>query len=379
MNRCDQPPSPRPTISIFHCGLVRPGSEICALRSSGRHSFWIGLPLTFAFLVMTVATNEVATELHGAETITVEHFSMLQIRFGISIEIQVYADSKENAQAAIDNAFEEAKRIDTIFSDYDPDSEARLLVDLPPDQWHDASAELVFLSRESRKICEMTNGAFDVTVGPLTHLWRKTMRFKTAPNAERLSQAVQRVGNAQWDVREGAIRMKRDGMRLDFGGIAKGYALDRMAETLRDSGISSFLIDAGGDILCGDAPPDREAWRIEIEAPKLKPRQNSPKVQAHPTEPMVLMLANRAVATSGASYQSVVLNGKRYSHIVDPRTGYGVPFLANVTVEAGTGMLADALASAVSVMGDDAVHDLKRQFPGTEITIIQPPQQSSER
>lgn len=295
-----------------------------------------------------------------------DRFSLLQIRFGVPVEIQLEADDEPAASKAMLAAFAEAKRLDGIFSDYDPDSEARRLADAEPNRWYAASPELVEVSRSARTLASLTDGAFDISVGPLTHLWRKTMRFKRAPDATRVADAIARVGNDRWDVRDGEICFRQAGMRLDYGGIAKGYALDRMASVLREHGIDSYLIDAGGDLICGQPPTGRDGWRIEIERPS--DRMNA--TAAPRRKPLVLTLANRAVATSGATYQSVTLDGVRYSHIVDPRTGYGVRFLANVTVEADRGWLADALASAVSVCGRDIIPVIQKHYPGAKVTIL---------
>lgn len=305
------------------------------------------------------------------ENDSIERFSMLQIRFGIPIEINCYAESPEKAKTAFIAAFAEAKRLDGIFSDYDPDSEARQLAALPAGQWHTASSDLLRVCQAARRVTKESSGAFDISVGPLTHLWRKTMRFKRRPDADVLASTLTNVGNDRWAINDDAIYFHESGMRLDFGGIAKGYALDQMALVLSHHHINQYLIDAGGDLICGDPPPEREFWRIEIERPRSTPREDAAESAAK-DKPMVLRLANRAVATSGASYQSVTLDGKRYSHIVDPRTGYGVPFLANVTVEAKSGLVADALASAISVLGEERAQTLLSIEDDIRFTITQP-------
>lgn len=338
-------------------------------------SFWVGgTKAATAQANLQGAHHDQPSAHDDGENAKLQRASVLQIRFGIPIEIQAYAASQDQARQAINAAFDEAKRLDAIFSDYDPDSEARKLAAAEVDVWHPASEELVEVSREARRISAATNGAFDVTVGPLTHLWRKTMRFKKHPDADALQAALKTVGNTKWDVRDEAVQFRIAGMRLDYGGIAKGYALDRMGNVLKQHGVDRFLIDAGGDILCGAAPPGRDAWRIEIEAPRDRNQSDAPKAGS-----TTLNLSNRAVATSGASYQSVVLDGKRYSHILDPRTGYGVPFLANVTVEAPTGMLADALASAVSVMGANSVRQIQETFPGVNVSVTDASSEAGSR
>jgi thiamine biosynthesis lipoprotein len=166
-------------------------------------------------------------------------------------------------------------------------------------------------------------------------------------------------------------------MRLDLGGIAKGYAADQALAVLRDRGIPRALVDAGGDLAIGDPPPDARGWRIAVATPhstSSPPSSPTPPPEdgagTYGAESTVLLLSNCGVATSGDAYQFVEFEGRRYSHIVDPRTGMGVVGASSVTVVAPDGMTADALASAVSVLGPEEGIALIDRTPGAAALVV---------
>ena len=193
--------------------------------------------------------------------------------------------------------------------------------------------------RAARGFSEASGGAFDVTVGPVVKLWRRTRRTRELPDPADLAAARERVDwNAvALDERDRTVTIARPGVRLDLGGIAKGYAADAALAALREHGITRALIDAGGDLVAGDPPPGGDGWTVAVG-------------EGGET----LALANAAIATSGDAYKFTEVAGVRYSHIVNPRTGLGLTDQSTVTVLAGDGMTADALASAVSVLGPGA-------------------------
>ncbi|MEL7159154.1 MAG: FAD:protein FMN transferase, partial [Bacteroidota bacterium] len=206
----------------------------------------------------------------------------------------------------------------------------------------------------ARRLARRSKGAFDPTVGPLTKLWRRAFRLQTFPARERILAARARV---QWqDLKTASndrVRLRRNGMQLDLGGVAKGYALDAVGEQLRQNGYRSYLIDGGGDLLLGEPPPGKPGWSVVT-----------------PTGENLGELSEVAIATSGATYRYLERDGVRYSHLIDPRTGYGVTGHELVTVIAPTGMVADALASTLSISGDDA--KLCRRYGASRKTIPAP-------
>ena len=277
------------------------------------------------------------------------------VRFGVPIEVQLYASDPAAAKIAAEQAFEEVRRFDRVFSDYDPDSEARRLCDRPVGVKHRVSSELFEVLALSQQFSETSGGEFDVTVGQLTRLWRKSRRFKRLPDARDLSLARIATGFGNLELvkspkhgppRPRGIVLAEPGMRLDFGGVVKGYALHRVAEVLRPVS-RQYLIEFGGEVLVGDPPPGRDGWRIKVERPRLPDGTDA-------REPVLLTLREMAVATSGDTYQHSVIEGRRLSHIIDPRTGWPVESQPQVTVIARHPAYADAVASALSVMGQES-------------------------
>jgi thiamine biosynthesis lipoprotein len=269
--------------------------------------------------------------------------------------ITVHAASRAAGEAAIAAAFAEITRLEQLLSDYDPTSELAGLSAAAPmaepvavsdDVWR------VLVAAEAAR--QASEGAFDIAVGPLTTLWRQSRRSGKLPRPDKLAAARAAVGDGAVELlpAERAVRLPRPGTRLDPGGIGMGYAADRALELLAARGIRSAMIDASGDVLVSGPPPGRSGWRIAV-AP-LRPGGDSDWLE----------LSNAAVTTSGDAYQAVEIDGVRYSHIVDPRTGLGVPGPAAVTVIAPDATAADVLATAASVLGPEAGPAFIAGFPG---------------
>jgi thiamine biosynthesis lipoprotein len=196
-------------------------------------------------------------------------------------------------------------------------------------------------------------------------LWRKARREKKLPDAERLAQALQVVGyrKLHLDSRHRTVQLLAPRMRLDLGAIAKGYAADEALKVLHRHGMTRALVAGGGDMALGDPPPGKKGWRIEI-APL--DTTNAPPAR-------FVLLANAGLATSGDLFQHVEIGGKRYSHIVDPRTGIGLTDHSLVTVIAPDGITADGLATAVSVLGPEKGIKLVEATKGAAVHITRRP------
>lgn len=262
---------------------------------------------------------------------------------GSTFEIVLYADSEDAAKRALDAAFDRIDQLNRIFSDYDSDSEAlRLCRQAPMAEPVPVSAEMAKVLQTALEVSRQSEGAFDVTVGPMTRLWRRARRQRELPSPERLDEARAAVGfrHVSLDAEHQRVKLAQAGIRLDFGGIAKGYACDEALRVLGELGVDRAFVNAGGGLAVAGPPPGEPGWRIGV-AP-LKPEDP-------PTR--VLQLTDCGVATSGDAWQFVEIDGQRYSHLVDPRTGLGITRRSSVTVLAADGMLADALASAASVLG----------------------------
>lgn len=251
---------------------------------------------------------------------------------GTSVRVIVYAPGESEAVAASRAAFREIELVDALMSDYRADSE---LSRLNASGEARVSEPLFEVLEAARRVWEASGGAFDVTVGPVVQQWRKARRDRARPTSDELQAALQKVGTQHMQLgTDRMVKLCRPGMRLDLGGIAKGYACDRAVAAVRRSGCASVLVEAGGDMTLGDPPPGQKGWHIEVAGTGR-----------------VLSAANCGIATSGDTENFVEIDGRRYSHIVDPRTGMGVEHAAGVTVIAMDGMTADALATAIAVLG----------------------------
>ncbi|QDT17253.1 FAD:protein FMN transferase [Alienimonas californiensis] len=282
-----------------------------------------------------------------------------QVQMGSPFVFTCYARSEGAAKNACRDAGRSVKELTAALSDYHDASELNRLCDnyvagtpVP------ASSDLRRALSRAREVSAASGGAFDVTVGPLVKRWRRVRRTGELPPPEELAALRERV---DWqavtvDNAAGTVTIHKPGVRLDLGGIAKGYAADEAGRVLREQGITRFLIDAGGDLLAGDPPPGEAGWAIGLPDPR--------DADAPPTE--FLTLAHAAVATSGDAFKHTEIDGVRYSHLVDPRTGLGLTDRSTVTVIGPNGMTADAYASAVSVLGPEAGVALLNRTPNVE-------------
>ncbi len=282
----------------------------------------------------------------------------------IPVRIVLYAPSRETANRSAQAAYARTEALNAILSDYDPASEvSRLSAAAGTGKAVAVSDDLWRVLARAREISDASGGAFDITVRPVVRLWRRARRsHRFSP--EQIQEALRLVDYrlVHLDPTHRTATLRKPGMQLDLGGIAKGYIIDEALKVLRQAGVRSALVDAGGDIALGDPPPGRPGWRIGIAS--LHPGRR-------PTR--YLWLSRVTVATSGDTRQYVLINGTRYSHIVDPRTGVGLTDHSQVTVVAPDGMTADALASAVSVLGPEKGLKLAEAFPGAAARIVRAP------
>jgi thiamine biosynthesis lipoprotein len=312
-------------------------------------------------LMVTVALLMIGTgRVSAAEQL--ERYEFLQIQMGVPFRITLYAGNDAAANKAARAAYARIKQLNGVLSDYDPDSELmRLCRSSGPRKPVKVGRDLERVVSASLKLSAKTGGAFDVTIGPVVRLWRIARRKKQMPAPMALADALDRVGHrhVRLDTKQHTIELRHEGMRLDLGGIAKGFAGDEALKVLKAHGVTRALIDGSGDIVAGDPPPGKTGWIIEVAAVTRKPTGRVPKptvgIPSEPqtAKPLRLILSNAAVATSGDAYQNVKIDGKRYSHIINPKTGLGLTRSSSVTVIAENGMAADSLASAVSVLGPE--------------------------
>ena len=285
---------------------------------------------------------------------------------GLPFRIVLYAPEKPAAENAARAAFDRIKQLDDILSDYNTDSElSRLSQTGGRGQAVKVSDELWFVLKRSQELARRTDGAFDVTVGPVVSLWRKARREKKLPDPGKLAQAKAAVGyqKLRLDPKRHTAELLVPYMRLDLGAIAKGYAVDEGLKVLRLRGITRALVSGGGDMVAGDPPPGRSGWRIEVAPLDVT---NAPPAR-------FVSLANAGLATSGDLFQHLEIDGKRFSHIVDPHTGIGLTDHSLVTVIAADGITADGLSTAVSVLGPEAGTRLVEKTRGAAVHIVRMP------
>ncbi len=275
---------------------------------------------------------------------------------GVPVRVVLYAESDRVASQAAGAAFARIAELDSRFSDYRADSELRRLSERSG-EWTPVSEDLFAVLDLAVRLARATDGAFDPTVGPLTRLWRTSRQTLRLPRAGELDSARSRVGWQKISLDPGTrtVLLTVGNMRLDLGGVGKGYVLDQAMAVLERHGTGRALVEAGGDIVVGDAPPGRPGWEIAIPG-----ASGEAAGQAR-------ALTHAAVSTSGDTEQFVMIGGVRHSHVVDPRTGLGVTNTVTATVIASDGATADAMATAVSVLGREAGTRLAVQTPGVVV------------
>ncbi len=273
-----------------------------------------------------------------------ERFEAAEAHMGTLVRITIYAEN----DSAIQPAFARIAELDQELSDYKPDSELNRVCRAAHARPVRVSGDLYRVLEAAQKLAARSGGAFDVTIGPVTHLWREG---KLAD-----PQTLARVGWRNLVLRDHSVFLKLERMQLDLGGIAKGYAADEALKILAALGVKRALVAVSGDIAAGDAPPGKSGWTIRSDPGGR-----------------LLSLRNAAVSTSGDTEQFLESGGKRYSHIIDPKTGLGLTDRIAVTVVARRGLDADPLATAISVLGEARGRAMAaRYYPGAKVFVAAP-------
>lgn len=282
---------------------------------------------------------------------------------GTQFNVILYAPDSIKAQQAYQAVSNRMDTLNQIMSDYLDGSEInRLSASSGTNTWVPVSAELFDVLQKAVTIAQKSAGRFDPTIGPLSQLWRRAVRRNQFPTRNERKQARKAVGYhyIELDPLTRSIRLRRPGMRLDVGGIGQGFAIDEAQKVLQQQGIQSALIDLGGDILATDAPPGQSGWRVSVGSGK-----------ANDTDTLTIRLKNAAITTSGDTYRFLEYRGRRYSHIMDPRSGLGLRHFVRATVLAPDGYRADALTKVFSVAGMHKSRRLLKRFPGVELYLIE--------
>jgi len=291
-------------------------------------------------------------------------YTYTQYHMGVDARLVVYAPDLPTAERACIAAFARMAALDTIMSDYRRDSELMRLCAKAGGPPVRVSPDLFVVLRRAQEMAERTGGAFDVTAGPLITLWRKARKTGVLPEAAEIEAARKLVGwkKVVLDERARTVRLTVPGMKLDLGGIGKGYGADAAQKALKGHGIRRALVEMGGDIVVSGAPPGTEGWSIRV--PNAVDDQG----------PASLRFVDRAISTSGDTVQFAVIGGRRYSHIVDPRTGQALTSRVQVTVTAPNGLTSDPLSKGVTILDEAKRKQLLAEYPGTTAWVrILPP------
>jgi len=322
-------------------------------------------------LCLVAALVSLSAGTAGADQTTLTRYEAQRPEMGVPFRLVLYARNQAAADAAADAAFARIQQLNDIMSDYDEESElSKLSRTSGPGREVPVSEELWFVLRRAQDLAERSGGAFDVTVGPCVNLWRRARRQHQLPDPERLAQARQAVGcqHLRLNPKRRTVELLVPNMRLDLGGIGKGYAVDEALRVLRQKGIASALVEGGGDVAVSDPPPGKKGWRFNLSSLDVT---NAPPAR-------FLLLRHAAISTSGDLYQRLEIDGKRYSHIVDPRTGIGLTDHSLVSVIARDSITADSLTKVASVLGPEKGLRFIESTRGAAARILRDPGQKVE-
>lgn len=280
---------------------------------------------------------------------------------GSRFEITVLAPNETEANRAIDLAIGEISRIEKLISSWDPASQTSQINDQAGIHPVVVDAALFALIERALGISRLTDGAFDISYASMDRIWKFDGSMTSMPDSETVKASVSKVGYQKilLDKSNHSVFLKDPGMKIGFGAIGKGYAADQAKALLMEKGIQAGIINASGDMATWGRQANGEEWKVAITNPLDKNKAFA-----------LLPITDGAVVTSGNYEKFVRFNGKRYAHIIDPRTGYPASGLLSVTVFAPKAELADALATSVFVMGKAVGLNRIDQLPKIECIII---------
>lgn len=280
---------------------------------------------------------------------------------GSPFEMTVVAKDTLQANDYIDSAVAEVRRIENLISDWIPTTPISRINQNAGVQPVKVTDELMELIQRALKISELTNGAFDISYASMDKIWKFDGSMTTMPTPEAIKKSVEKIGyqNILLNTKEKTIFLKKEGMKLGLGGIGQGYIADKIKELLLLKGCTAGVVNVSGDINAWGKQPDGNLWTVGIVNP-----MNKNKIFA------TFPLEDSAVETSGSYEKFVTFNGTRYSHIIDPRTGYPATGIVSISVFAPQTEIADALATGIFVLGVDIGLNLVNQLKGIECIIV---------
>ncbi len=325
----------------------------------------IAAPVAFAMIVLS-----------RFQTLPKRVESPLRMIMGTAARIIVLAPNQRTGENAIRAGFAQMEKVDGLMSTYRSDSELTIVNEEAHERPVPVSQETWTVLQKAGDTYDASAGAFDVTVGPLLALWKAAADSNTPPTDEQINAARTRVGwdKVRLDTEAMTVAFSQAGMKLDLGGIAKGYAIDQALEAVRAAGAVGAMVDIGGDLRCFGTPPrGNKRWRIGLQDPRITEADLPQEIL------LVLSIGDRAVATSGHYRRFALIDGQTVSHIVEPQSGHGSAKLASTTIIAPDAISADALATAVSVMGQERGLALIETLEDIEAIVIPPGLESLQR
>ena len=279
---------------------------------------------------------------------------------GSPFKLIIYAPDDSIANASANSAFKRIEDLNATLSDYRDDSEINSVsARSGSKKWIPVSEDLFNILYISNDISKKTDGAFDATLGPVVQMWRHATRKGIFPSRQEIDEALSKTGFTKMKLDSSGykVRLAQKGMRLDIGGLGKGFAAEEAIKVVKSYGIKSAMMDAGGKIVLTDSPPGTNGWKITVSngSDSLK----------------TMELSNTSLATSGPTYRYMEYKGVRYSHIVDPKTGVGLLYHVRTTVISPDGTVADALATAFSVAGIANSKKYMKFFPESKVWLVE--------
>jgi len=313
-----------------------------SLPRSPRRIIWIILPIALILLAAWTTLK-----------LRVQPLKRTEMIMGTVVEISVIPADEE----AIKEAFDAIKKVDELMSTYKPESEVSILNRQGENHLSPQTSQII---QEAIKFSEMTEGAFDITCRPLINLWKRAKEEAKIPTLQEIEEAKRLVSYKKIALEDDLVKLQQPGMQIDLGGIAKGWAVDKAIQALKKRGVRAALVNAGGDLYALGRRGLWKKWELGIQHPR-----DQEKIL------ITIKVSDRGVATSGDYRRYFTLEGKRFSHIVDPRTGETVEEVPmSVTVVAPDATTADALATGIFVLGPEEGMKLIESLPGIEGLIV---------
>lgn len=283
------------------------------------------------------------------------------ILMGGRFDISIVADSRESAEQNIDTVIAEISRIESLISDWKPNSQVSMINDHAGIKPVKVDKELLMLTQRAIALSKITNGAFDISFAAMDKIWKFDGSMKEMPSAETIKKSVAKVGykNILIDTANSTVFLKLPGMKIGFGALGEGYAADRCRELMLSKGIKAGIVNASGDMSTWGKNPNGKNWEIGITNPMKED-----------TIFAVVAMKQNAIVTSGSYRKFVEFNGKRYAHIINPATGYPATGLISVTIMGPSAEVANGLSTSIMVLGPVNGKKLIGNFPAYSYLMI---------